>query len=153
MIKTKDKNININKQLELVVKGINEFNKTLEILPRNFHKTFNYHYLKAKEKGIIKSLDELESETDVSEKTLRNYKEGKNVPPRINIIKIGLALKLPSQYMIDLLEKADCKMSLNNEDNTLLLTIIYGYSQVGLDQVYSELRQYNKEKILKISKK
>ena len=150
MIITKKRNI---ENLDHVIKGIIEFNQCFEILPRNFKDTFKFHYFQAKEKRIINSYDELEYESDISEKTLRGYKNGKNIPSKINVIKIGLALRLPSQYIIDLLEKADCKICLNNEYNTLLLTIIYCYSQLGIEKVYEELKKYNRESLLNLSNK
>ena len=50
-------------------------------------------------------------------------------------------------------EKADCKMTLNNGDNTILFAIIYGFQRVGLERTYIELRKVNKEYLLELSEK
>lgn len=122
-------------------------------LPNDFAGTLTYHYDKSKENNIISSYDDLAGESDIGERTIRSYKEGKTVPPRINIIKLGLAMKLSAPYIIDMLEKADCKMTLNNGDNTILFAIIYGLQRVGLERTYIELKKVKKEYLLELSKK
>lgn len=122
-------------------------------IPNDFAGTLTYHYDKSKENGVITSHEDLSGESDVGEKTIRSYKDGKTVPPRINIIKLGLAMKLSAPYIIDMLEKADCKMTLNNGDNTILFAIIYGFQRVGLERTYIELRKVNKEYLLELSEK
>ena len=60
-------------------------------------------------------------------------------------------MKLSAPYIIDMLEKADCKMTLNNGDNTILFAIIYGFQRVGLERTYIELRKvFRKSLFIKI---
>ena len=120
-------------------------------LPESFEKTLEYHYKKARENNIIRTYEQFAEESDIDVKKIRKYKNGELEPDKIDIIKMGLALRLSSPYIINLLEKADKKMNLNNLDNTFLFTIIYSFPRVGLEKIYLELKAIGKEEILKIS--
>lgn len=133
--------------------GASHFEKHKHLLPSDFPGTFGYHYEKGKENNVFTSFEDLAFESDVSEKTIRSYKSGKTSPSRINIIKLGLAMQLSAPYIIDMLEKADCTMTLNNGVNNILWTIIYGFQRVGLERTYIELEKVGKADILQVSDK
>lgn len=142
-------------QLSLIMKNtienVNHFNNKKEELPLSFKDTLNYHINKAFAKKLIFSFNDLANETDISVKTLKSYRDGKTIPRRLNVLKFGFGLCLSSPYIIDLLKKADCELTLNNEVNCIFYTIIYTFSRVGLDQIYLYLKQIGKEDILNLS--
>lgn len=120
-------------------------------LPTTFHETLEYHIKCAKRKKIIKGYEDLAFESDVSDKTIRSYKDGLTSPSRINVIKIGLALKLSAPYIIDLLTKADQLMVYTGAENILLYTIIYSYQRVGLEEVCIALMKNHNASVLDFS--
>lgn len=139
--------------IRLADQAASHFESHKNKMPNDFAGTFGYHYDKAKENMVISSFEDLAGESDISDKTIRSYKDGKTVPSRINIIKLGLAMRLSAPYIVDMLEKADCKMTLNNGDNTILFAIIYGFQRVGLERTYIELKKVGKEYLLELSDK
>ena len=139
--------------LEKQIENASYYENNKYKLPLSFHETLYYHYKKAKEKRIIKSYEHLEFETGINEKTIRDYKNAKIKPSKVNIIKLGLAMKLSAPYIIDMLQKADYSLSHINEDNIIFSTILYCYSRLGLEKVFIELRNMNKEDILELPAK
>jgi len=120
-------------------------------LPDTFGETIEYHYKKAKTKKRINSYLDLEYASSVSEKQIREYKDG-NVdhPKRATILKIALALNLSVPYIMDLLEKGDCALTFNNSENTLLLTTLIAYPRVGLIKTYEALQKVSAGYLLEI---
>lgn len=127
------------------------FEKHKAKLPTTFGETLEYHYKCAKKNGIVNSYSDLEFESDVSERTIRNYRDGKTKPSRENIIKLALALRLSAPYIKDLLEKGDQAITYNGTDNTMLLAVIHSYQRVGLEQIYLALKQNDTDYLLNLS--
>lgn len=133
------------------IDGASHFERHKHLLPESFAQTLEYHCNKAKENKIIKSYEELAYESDITEKTIRSYRDGTTTPNRKSIIKLGLALKLSAPYIRDMLEKADNLMVANSADNTILFAIIYGFQRMGLERTYKELQKEKKGYILELS--
>lgn len=110
-------------------------------LPESFGETLEYHYKYAKKKRQFNSYEELSYDCDVSDRSLRKYKDGEVIPKRQEVLKICLALKLSVPYIMDMLNKADCSLSFNNADNNILLTTLIAYPRVGLVKTYQILEQ------------
>lgn len=125
------------------------FEKHKHLLPTTFSKLLEYLYKKNK---LFSSYDELGEEADVSGRTIRDYKNEKKEPTRINIIKIALALRLSAPYILHLLNLADQQISFNNKENIILMAVIFENQRKGLEVVYRELKKINEEKILHLSK-
>ena len=132
------------------VRNAYDFEKKQKELPCTLNETLVYHINNAKKKKKIFSLNDLAGEAGISEKTIRQYIKGVTNPSRINIMKMGWAMRLSSPYIIDLLKKGDCEMTLNNSDNNLLLTLIYSCSHLSIDEIYKMLKSMNKEYILEL---
>ena len=141
------------KLLKQTLENTSHFETHKHNLPDSFNKTLEYHYKKAKENNIIRTYEQFAEEADIDVKIIREYKNGDREPNKIDIIKMGLALRLSSPYIINLLEKADKKMNLNSTENTFLFTIIYSFPRVGLEKIYKELKSIGKENILNVSDK
>ena len=141
------------KLLKQTLENTSHFETHKHNLPDSFNKTLEYHYKKAKENNIIRTYEQFAEEADIDVKIIREYKNGDREPNKIDIIKMGLALRLSSPYIINLLEKADKKMNLNSSENTFLFTIIFSFPRVGLEKIYKELKSIGKENILNISYK
>jgi len=62
-------------------------------------------------------------------------------------------MKLSAPYIIDMLQKADYSLSYINEDNMIFITILFCYSRLGLEKVFIELRNIDKEDILELPTK
>ena len=120
-------------------------------LPNTFTETFNYHYKKLKSKNRIHSYEDLSSKCDISDRTLRKYASGEVIPKRVEVLKICLGLKLSVPYIMDMLDKADCSLSFNNANNTLLLTTLISYPRVGLKETYKALCKVGMGELLEIS--
>lgn len=120
-------------------------------LPNTFTETFNYHYKKLKSKNRIHSYEDLSSKCDISDRTLRKYASGEVIPKRVEVLKICLGMKLSVPYIMDMLDKADCSLSFNNANNTLLLTTLISYPRVGLKETYKALSKVGMGELLEIS--
>ena len=120
-------------------------------LPATFHETLDYHYQRSKKNYELHTIEDFAYEADMSDRQLRRYLNGEVVPDRIVVLKLALALKLSAPYILDLLRKADCEPTLISGDNTILLTIIYGYQRIGLDEVYRQLELSGKGYILQLT--
>ena len=110
-------------------------------LPNTFGETLEYHYKYAKKKHQYNSYEDLAYDCDVSDRSLRKYKDGEVIPKRQEVLKICLALKLSVPYIMDMLDKADCGLTFNNADNNILLTTLIAYPRVGLVETYRILEQ------------
>ena len=122
-------------------------------LPETFGETLEYHYkkAKAKSKSGIHSYEDLAYECNISDRTLRKYKDGEVMPKRTEVLKIALALKLSTPYIMDMLSKADCQLSFNNAENNILLTTLIAYPRVGLEMTYRILEEDHMGHILELS--
>ena len=122
-------------------------------LPNTFADTFTYHYEKQKENQKIKSYEDLAYKCDISDRTLRKYAKGEVKPGRVEVLKICLAMRLSVPYILDMLDKADCQLTFNNIDNTILLTTLVSFPRVGLYETYKALEQDGMGYLLQLSEK
>ena len=121
--------------------------------PDDFGEALKIHIDHAKRNKIIHTIEDLEYESDVSRKTIYNYINNKTKPDRISALKLCLALKLSSSYIIEMLTKGDCLPVKNDAENNIIFTIIYSHQREGLEKIYEYLKKLGKESILEMSDK
>jgi hypothetical protein len=157
-VKNKNKIIKVEqnqckKVLSLVDINFNHYKKHKKEIPDDLGGTIKYHYDKCKENGIFNSFEDFAYESDVSEKSIRQYINGKEPKNRTIVLKLGLAMKLSTPYLLDLLNKYDDNKRNINKENILFNTIIYKYGERrnSLEDVYSNLKKQNNEELLDVS--
>ena len=140
------------KVLKKIVDNATHYENHKKELPNEFSKTLEYHYNKAKENQLFYSYEDFAYECDISEKTIRSYKDGKSMPDRTNIIKMAFALRLSGNYIFHMLKQADLSITKEDVDNSVLLFVIYAFPRAGLENIYKVLKEMGKERILNLSK-
>lgn len=129
--------------------------KELQIM--TLGETIQYHINKARKKNWIHTYEDFAIKSDVDVKKIKQYRydevQAKNIT-RIEIIRMGLALRLSAPYIDDLLEKANLPIAGTLcGDMVIFKTIIYGFQRQGLVAVYKELKKKNLERLLELSDK
>lgn len=149
-------------QFNTIMQTANEcachFEKHKEVLRGlSLGKTLQYHIDKARKKGYIHTFEDLAAKSDVDVKKIKEYRydevKSKNID-RVELIRLGLTLRLSAPYIYDLLEKGNVPFGgTANGEMVIFNTIIYSYPRKGMLPVYMALKNCNLEKLLELSDK
>lgn len=148
----------LNVLLSMAVENASHFEKHKENLRGlSLGKTLQYHINKAREKGYIHTYEDLANKSDVDVKKIKDYRndevKSKNID-RVELLRLGLTLRLSAPYIYDLLEKGNVPFggSVNGEI-TIFKTLICSYPRQGMLPVYKALKNRNLEALLDLSDK
>lgn len=128
-----------------------------ELRALSLGKTLQYHIDKARKKGYIHTYEDLATKSDVDVKKIKEYRydevKSKNID-RVELIKLGLTLRLSAPYIYDLLEKGNVPFAgAVSGEMVIFKTIIYSYPRKGMLPVYNALKSNNLESLLELSDK
>lgn len=120
-------------------------------------KTIQYHIKKARENGFIHTYEDLANKSDVDVKKIKEYRydevKSRNID-RVELIRLGLTLRLSAPYIYDLLEKGNVPFGgAANGEMFIFKTIIYSYPRKGMLSVYKALKDCNLDYLLELSDK
>lgn len=148
----------LNVLLSMAVENASHFEKHKESLRGlSLGKTLQYHINKAREKGYIHTYEDLANKSDVDVKKIKDYRndevKSKNID-RVELLRLGLTLRLSAPYIYDLLEKGNVPFggSVNGEI-IIFKTLICSYPRQGMLPVYKALKNRNLEALLDLSDK
>lgn len=141
--------------VNIIRQNLTHYNNHKHLLPNDLSGTIKYHYRCAKKNHLFSNTLEFADAADLSDLTIRRYMKDREPTNLIVVLKIGLALRLSTPYLLDLLDKYDCYKKAINEHNILFDTIIYYYAQKrkSLEEVYDILKKDNCEVFLQMTNK
>lgn len=159
--RVEEKEINqdqLNILLSMAAENASHFEKHKENLRGlSLGKTLQYHINKAREKGYIHTYEDLATKSDVDVKKIKDYRndevKSRNID-KVELIRLGLTLRLSAPYIYDLLEKGNVPFGgSTNGEMVVFKTIICSYPRQGMVPVYNALRNNNLEALLELSYK
>lgn len=148
----------LNSLMQIANECVCHFEKHREYLRGlSLGQTLQYHIDKAKKKGIIHTYEDLANKSDVDVKKIKEYRydevKSRNID-RIELLRLGLTLRLSAPYIYDLFEKGNVPFGgAVSGEIVIFRTIIYSYPRKGMVPVYNALKNYNLENLLDLSDK
>ena len=139
----------------LINQNINHYKYHQHLIPQTLPETIKYHYLCAKKNKIFNNTIEFAEVADLSDLTIRRYMNDREPSSLLVVLKIGLALRLSTPYLLDLFTKFDCYKKSITKDNIIFNTIVYFYAQsrYSLEEVYDALSEVGSESFLQMTKR